>query len=360
MAIVPRKRKDGSTAYGVTVRVKVDGERKPQWIGTYDRKKDAIAAETEAKREIRMRGVYERPEQVSLGRVMEDYVASRPLAPSTRTLFRTTRTRLREYFGLDTPISTITKLQAEKYATWLGSNYAETTTSREIKRVRAVMNSAVTWGYIDRNPFEGVRGGGKPPRHSGALAPNEIALFLTEMVRVSTSERYALAAHALVVSGLRLSEARGLRKENLNLKDGLILVREQVTGKEGAFVASTLKTKSSKRDVELSPEGAAVFESMAAGSPSDYVFDMGGGQYVSNVFQLRVREAFDNIGLPWASAHTLRHTYGSLLIEGGAPLTYVQRQMGHSRLSTTLDVYAHLIEDTGHASVLDEVLGSNG
>jgi integrase len=41
--------------------------------------------------------------------------------------------------------------------------------------------------------------------------------------------------------------------------------------------------------------------------------------------------------------HDLRHTFGSLLIETGAPLPYVRDQMGHSSIQVTADQYVHLI-----------------
>jgi len=39
----------------------------------------------------------------------------------------------------------------------------------------------------------------------------------------------------------------------------------------------------------------------------------------------------------------LRHTFGSLLIQDGASLTYVKEQMGHSSIQITVDTYGHLI-----------------
>ncbi len=43
--------------------------------------------------------------------------------------------------------------------------------------------------------------------------------------------------------------------------------------------------------------------------------------------------------------HECRHTFGSLKIEQGENLKYVQVQMGHSDIKVTLDVYGHLLKD---------------
>ena len=41
--------------------------------------------------------------------------------------------------------------------------------------------------------------------------------------------------------------------------------------------------------------------------------------------------------------HDLRHTFGSLLIQNGASLTYVKEQMGHASIQLTVDIYGHLV-----------------
>ena len=47
--------------------------------------------------------------------------------------------------------------------------------------------------------------------------------------------------------------------------------------------------------------------------------------------------------LRYRKPHTLRHTFASLLIEGGESLMYVQEQLGHHSPAFTLAVYGHLL-----------------
>ena len=51
----------------------------------------------------------------------------------------------------------------------------------------------------------------------------------------------------------------------------------------------------------------------------------------------------EHAGLRRIRFHDLRHTFGSLLIQGGASLAYVKEQMGHSSIQVTVDIYGHLI-----------------
>jgi hypothetical protein len=48
-------------------------------------------------------------------------------------------------------------------------------------------------------------------------------------------------------------------------------------------------------------------------------------------------------GLRRIRFHDLRHTFGSMLIQAGASLAYIQDQMGHSSIQVTVDIYRHLI-----------------
>jgi len=56
-----------------------------------------------------------------------------------------------------------------------------------------------------------------------------------------------------------------------------------------------------------------------------------------------MQPALEKAGLHRFRFHDLRHTFGSLLIQDGASLTYVKEQMGHSSIQITVDTYGHLI-----------------
>jgi integrase len=53
--------------------------------------------------------------------------------------------------------------------------------------------------------------------------------------------------------------------------------------------------------------------------------------------------ALERLNLRRFRFYDLRHTFGSLLIEAGAPLPYVRDQMGHSSIQITADKYVHLL-----------------
>src|SRR5262249_50828270 len=77
--------------------------------------------------------------------------------------------------------------------------------------------------------------------------------------------------------------------------------------------------------------------------------------------EARVRKVFKrtlkHAKLPAFRRYDLRHTYASLLLAAGAPITYVAAQLGHANPSTTLRYYAKWIPSQGQrwADVLDRV-----
>ena len=62
-----------------------------------------------------------------------------------------------------------------------------------------------------------------------------------------------------------------------------------------------------------------------------------------NIEPRYMEQSLEKTGLRRFRFHDLRHTFGSLLIQGGASLAYVKEQMGHSSIQITVDTYGHLI-----------------
>jgi integrase len=102
--------------------------------------------------------------------------------------------------------------------------------------------------------------------------------------------------------------------------------------------------------------------------PDDFIFvtETGRPIYHRNVAVRGLDKAADRLGLnpddrPRLIPHDLRKTFGSHLALSGLDVVRVSRQIGHSRPSVTLDIYAREFEQAGHADAIaakmDEALG---
>ncbi|HEY1854076.1 MAG TPA: tyrosine-type recombinase/integrase [Solirubrobacterales bacterium] len=248
----------------------------------------------------------------------------------------------------------------------------------EIKKTRtagsAMYSTAAEEGVVRSNPFQGVRIPAAPEgdeefeanEKAKAMSREELGWMLGAM-----PEDHLLFFEFMAHTGLRISEAAGLRWEHVDLAAGRLRVREQVyRGKR-----KKLKSKRGKRDLPLSPgmvsrllahraatyegERASVFPSKGKLRRTKegfaYPFD---SKALGAEVLAPAREA---VGLPWVTFHTFRHTCASLLFAEGKNVKQVQEWLGHADPSFTLREYIHLMDEgIGSASFLDQAVTPSG
>ena len=76
---------------------------------------------------------------------------------------------------------------------------------------------------------------------------------------------------------------------------------------------------------------------------------------MSNVKQRDFKKALRKAGLRSMRFHDLRHSFASLLLANGAPITYVSNQLGHANSQITLKVYAHWIPDENQRNAVNQL-----
>jgi integrase len=126
---------------------------------------------------------------------------------------------------------------------------------------------------------------------------------------------------------------------------------------ETPWIYVTPKSEKSAREIDLSPAlRKELLELYMKGSKTGLVFRTSNGTPLrpSNITRRSFRTALQDAESVRAKAklpaigplrwHDLRHTFGSIKLEQGENPYYVQRQMGHSSIQITFDVYGHLLE----------------
>ena len=240
----------------------------------------------------------------------------------------------------DCRLCDITRAEVQQFVTGkLKVGYAWETTNHLRTLLSKVMGTAVSWNYLSDNPVHGVR---MPERT--LKRPHR---FLTmEQVRrlIAASEEPVRTIVLLAaMTGLRIGEILALRWGRVNLTTGILRVEE--TCYHGRF--GTPKTKASRRELPLPPLVVQAFLAHLSRSSDTsaeaLVFcTCRGTPLASN--NLRKRQLYPacvRAALAPINWHTLRHTHGTLLHEQGTPLRVAQAQLGHSHMTTTLEVYTH-------------------
>lgn len=167
---------------------------------------------------------------------------------------------------------------------------------------------------------------------------------------------------AAVWTGMRQGELLGLRWQDVDLDRGVLQVNQSLTrlpGKRGTrYVGTEPKTPRSRRVVPLVPEVVETLRELRKAQMSSerrdqgLVFTTPAG---SPLDAGAVSKAFRVAG-PGCRFHDLRHAFATNLIERGADLASVAGLLGHSTITTTVNVYGHLTE--GHRRAVVERLVS--
>lgn len=241
--------------------------------------------------------------------------------------------------------------------------------------IHEALKHAVKWELTHRNAADAV----DPPK-----AEREEAVPLTEqdvarLAEVLRNTYLYVPACIAVSTGLRLGEVLGLKWSDVDLKKGVITVREaQKLRREGYGKGSIRysidygkpKGKKGSGVIDIPATLAALLkrhrrqqkaERLSCGKlyqDNDLVCCCPDGSPINNsTFSSRFSSIAKKAGL-MATFHTLRHTHASLLLAAGVNLKVVQERLRHANISTTGDIYAHLYPDAQKeaASKIDDVL----
>jgi integrase len=144
-----------------------------------------------------------------------------------------------------------------------------------------------------------------------------------------------------VLTGMRIGEILGLRRRDVNFTIGQIQIEQACY----RGLLGSPKTKGSRRTLPLPRALVAsliqIYERAPRTAEEDLVFQTRNGTPLNdtNLLHRHLKPAGWRIGMPSLSWHTLRRTHATLLQASGASLKDAQAQLGHSKMSTTLEVY---------------------
>lgn len=208
--------------------------------------------------------------------------------------------------------------------------------------VRSLYRHALRHGRISADPLVGVRAPRRPSRLPRVLSVDEAASLVTAPMRAVSRDqalprRDAALLELLYATGMRISELAGLTLDRLDL---------------GRRQLRVLGKGNKERDLVFGAPAAVAVEAYlvtarptlaARGAPTDAVFlNAAGGPLTARGARLVIERWVARTGVsPTTSPHTLRHSFATHLLEGGADLRVVQELLGHVNLQTT-QVYTHL------------------
>jgi integrase len=233
-------------------------------------------------------------------------------------------------------------------------------TAKESHRVlRTALSAACREELIVRNVAKLV----EPPRAAVRdLSPWSLDETLNFLAAARRDPLYAAFVLAIAM-GLRRGEIVGLRWNDIDLENRVLLVRQQVQRRRGVLYNDETKGRRSRAiplpAMCLAPlrwhriRQKATYEATGTEwTATGYVFATRTGRPVEprNVHRSFVRVS-ETAGLRLIRLHDARHGCATLLTAAGVAPRVVMEILGHSQISLTMDVYTHVVQDTQREAI---------
>ncbi len=356
------------------IQAKYDGKTKPVWrsLGLLeDANKSKIQRafrdvvnkfEEEYQKE---QAAKDRPEnEIPIYEYMVSYlVRAKPnLQESTyQSYYHLTHGKIKQYFTHhpDLNIGNIRPKDIDGFYNFLYSTGSKSATALHY---HALMRKAFQMAFVEElitvNPFDRVQ----RPKKSNFKGENYSEEELVTLLSLTRSDVIYPVIMLSGCMGLRRSEALGVRWSRIDWEDQSVLLDTKVMeyDKEGETVVEAveqMKNKTSRRTLPLpkpvmemlkeEKEKQAMYQKMFKSSYnrkySDYVcVDQMGNIIRPDYVTRHFGDLLKKYGLRKIRFHDLRHTFASLLLAKEEPLINVSNFLGHSTISTTANIYAHL------------------
>ena len=223
------------------------------------------------------------------------------------------------------------------YLAWLMElGYVRSSVVRKLSTLRGLLGWLVRRGVIASDPLPRrgvVKKDSRLPRFLSAQETAQVLEGADDSTPAGVRDRALL--EVIYGAGLRVSEAHGLDLSDINLGARELRVTGKGSKQRVALLGRPAIAALSRYLRDVRPR-------LAGGRAEPAVFlNRGGGRLSQRTIQERVRRRAASVGIDGVHTHTLRHSFATHLLEGGADLRVVQELLGHSSPATT-QVYTHV------------------
>ena len=244
-------------------------------------------------------------------------------------------------------IEDITSDEIQGYLNSLKS-YSQSTISKEKDQFAQAFKYALNKGYILQNPMIDIiePKSEKPTKVVRALEIEEQQMLTNYLMNIPIqNEPYKVAYLMQMYLGLRIGEALALKIDDINLEKNLIHISRTLTFDKNhkLIMGAFPKTFAGIRDVPIPifiREEIINQMRLAENHKENLLFVNSQGNYAdpknANKF---LKSTLKKVNINDITTHSLRHTYGTRCIEAGMRAVALQRLMGHSDISVTMNTY---------------------
>jgi integrase/recombinase XerD len=283
------------------------------------------------------------------GEFIDSLRGERGLSPNTILAYRRDLKQLLEFLDASGVVEaraitagTVMAFQARL----MGQKMAPTSIARKVSAVRTFLAFACREGALEQ-PITDIDTPKRPQRLPSALTRDEVERLLAAPESTTPDGlRDRAMLELLYATGLRVSELVGLRLENVRLAGGFL----RCLGKGSKERVVPIGATALEWVQRYLDEGRPLH---ARQKQATHLFLTSRGTRVTReAFWARVREYARAVGIRRkVSPHTLRHSFATHLLQGGADLRSIQEMLGHANIATT-QIYTR-VDDSHLARVFE-------
>ncbi|WGF40296.1 tyrosine-type recombinase/integrase [Lysinibacillus capsici] len=241
------------------------------------------------------------------------------------------------------------------------SELAPSTIHNIYKAFASIMNVAVEWNLIEESPCKNIKLPKLKYEEGKAYNEGQVKLLFERLNNRETAEKRLLVELA-VVSAARQGELVAIEEKHLNIENNTLLIEQALVNLTGEGII-VKETKGKRKRVVTIPSNimndlvtlAAVKKYQLEEADDErewegHIFlfsnEFGKPYRPDSISQWWDRFMKRNPDLPRIRFHDLRHTSATLLIHAGEHPKVIQSRLGHSNITTTMNTYGHLLQET--------------
>ena len=253
------------------------------------------------------------------------------------------KTHLLPYFGA------MTKIEETNVQQFIIKKLAEGLSKKSVRDIIAVLKAVVKYGVKHKNfPFEEWEVNYPTEntlRKLQTLTLYHQRILMRHLIENSNSQNIGILL--ALCTGMRIGEVCALRWEDVDFIHRVIYVRYTVGRiyncklRMTEKIFSSPKTKDSFREIPISKQLFLALKEVRKISVTPFVVGNSEQSKEPRAYRDYFTRLLTRLEIPKITFHGLRHTYASTLITNGADVKTVSTMLGHSTVSTTLDIYTH-------------------
>lgn len=248
---------------------------------------------------------------------------------------------------------------------------------KTIQNIYSVLNNAfkmavIPYEHIKSNPVQYI----KIPKFTSNKSNDLKIITLEEFNKLLDRYPFSTSYHIPLMlgfhTGMRVGEVCALTWEDIDFENKTINIDKTMIMKKGTrFEIGTVKNSGSERKIIIGDtllkilkkqklwqtENKLRYGEFYCKEDYNFICTREDGSVVTTNALKNLNKVAHNMGIDF-SFHSLRHTHATMLLENGANIKDIQIRLGHSKISTTLDIYSHITNkrETAIVDIFESVI----